>query len=170
MKKIKCVVSCINSNGESDFHPVIIECTQDFVDDGAHCQKAKEHAEDAGYEAFLVYDEHDSAWIFDNHFLWDNPKQVECVTIPVHTTFQFEVMEQKSIPFAKHDTYMEAWEDMYQWVKTKMKAGTLSFQVLETAVWITIRTGELETPLMFNDARDKAIDEHGWKVPWKDPQ
>jgi hypothetical protein len=54
---------------------------------------------------------------------------------------------------------MEAWMDMYKWVKTSMDEGTLDRQLLETAIWI--KPSE-NSPIYFYDARDRAINE-GWK-------
>jgi hypothetical protein len=49
-------------------------------------------------------------------------------------------------------SFKEAFAVMYQWVTAKLKTG-LSYQALETAIWIETEKG----PLFFYDARDKAI-------------
>lgn len=72
------------------------------------------------------------------------------------TTFQFYFL---SMSEPVRDTFMEAWMDMYKWVKTSMDAGTLDRQLLETAIWI--KPSE-DSPIYFYDARDRAINE-GWK-------
>lgn len=53
-------------------------------------------------------------------------------------------------------TFKEAFADMYNWVENQLDNGGMSYQVLETAIWIKTPSG---TPLMFYDARDLAISE-----------
>ena len=60
-KNIKCIVSCINSNGESDLYFCIVTADESDIEDGEHYSVAKTQCEKEGYEAFLVYDENDSA-------------------------------------------------------------------------------------------------------------
>lgn len=55
------------------------------------------------------------------------------------------------------DTFEEAWRDMYAWVKKMMDEEQLSYQVLETAIWL--ETGAHPLPVMFNAARDRACRE-----------
>jgi len=59
------------------------------------------------------------------------------------------------------DTFEEAWRDMCVWVKDQFKLEEMSFQVLETAIWIECtNTGTgLATPLYFYDARNRAYAE-----------
>ena len=57
------------------------------------------------------------------------------------------------------ENFFDAWLDMMQWVKSKVVAHKMSFQVLETAIWIEDQCGQ---PIYFYDARDRAIEE-GWK-------
>lgn len=64
-----------------------------------------------------------------------------------------------------HENFMDAWKDMYAYVKRLLDAGQMSYQVLETAIWIeTIFTGGKQ-PIMFYDARDIAIRDFGWTQP-----
>ena len=73
--------------------------------------------------------------------------------------YLFETMVDGAPKTPARDTFMEAWDDMYQHVKSLQDAGTLSWQLLETAMWI-------KTPnetLYFPDARDKAIREFNWQ-------
>jgi len=60
-KQIKCIVSCINSNGESDLYFCIVTADESDIEDGEHYSVAKTQCELEGCEAFLVYDENDSA-------------------------------------------------------------------------------------------------------------
>ena len=59
--QIKCIVSCINSNGESDLYFCIVRGSASDIEDGEHYSVAKTQCEKDGYEAFLAYDENDSA-------------------------------------------------------------------------------------------------------------
>jgi hypothetical protein len=61
------------------------------------------------------------------------------------------------------DSFMEAWDAMYQYVKRLMEAGQMSYQVLETSIWIE-QAGFPRLPIFFYDARDRALDE-GWTPP-----
>jgi hypothetical protein len=81
-------------------------------------------------------------------------------------TYQFQgmVKGEKSVPVRK--SFMEAWNDMYQWVKAQLDANSLSYQVLETAIWIEIVSPiGAKTAVYFYDARDRAISEYGWTQP-----
>jgi hypothetical protein len=60
-KKIKCVVSVVDSNGSPDFHFVIVECTEEQYNNDEHYDAAKNDAADIGYEPYLAYDEFDNA-------------------------------------------------------------------------------------------------------------
>lgn len=57
----KCIVSCINSNGDSDLYFIVIECTEEQYNIGEHYDAAKAQCEEDGYEAYLAYDENDAA-------------------------------------------------------------------------------------------------------------
>jgi hypothetical protein len=52
------------------------------------------------------------------------------------------------------DTFEEAFKEMYDWVNKQIENHTLSYQVLETAIWIENPEG---MPIYFYDARDTAI-------------
>jgi hypothetical protein len=79
-------------------------------------------------------------------------------------TYQFQTLEQgKESPVRQ--TFMEAWNDMYEYVKGLMDSGNMSLQLLETAIWIQ---HPLNGPLFFYDARDYAIDACGWTPPKKE--
>ena len=56
-KQIKCIVACVNSNGDPDLYFTIVECTQNQIDTGVHYDRARGQCEEDGYEAYLVYDE-----------------------------------------------------------------------------------------------------------------
>lgn len=58
-----------------------------------------------------------------------------------------------------HDTFEGAWREMYQWVKALIDFGNMSYQVLETCIWIECIEDGHKTPLFFYDARDRACDE-----------
>jgi len=70
--------------------------------------------------------------------------------------YTFKTMTDENFP--THDSFMEAWNDMFQWVQNRLKDGGISLQVLETSIWIDSTTDTI----YFYDARDKAID-LGWK-------
>ena len=74
--------------------------------------------------------------------------------------FQFVSLEpDKSGP--ERETFLEAWNDMYLYVKDLLDRNEMFLQVLETCIW-------LQTPwnndMRFYDARDSAIRE-GWQQP-----
>ena len=74
--------------------------------------------------------------------------------------YQFETLE-KGKKFPVHETFMEAWEDMFQYVKAGMDSGGMSWRALETAIWINVS----DNPMYFYDARDHAINTYGWEKP-----
>ena len=79
-------------------------------------------------------------------------------------TYQFQTMVAgETFPIRK--TFISAWHDMYLYVKSALDKGTLSYQVLETAMWIEINYGDVKEPIMFYDARDRAIRDCGWSQP-----
>jgi hypothetical protein len=70
----------------------------------------------------------------------------------------------KNEVFPVHDFFMDAWNDMFLWVEEHIKSG-FSYQILETAIWIEVKTvtekSETTYPIYFYDARDRSINE-GW--------
>lgn len=76
---IKCVVACVNSNGEPDFFFVKISGTEEQINDGNHYEKAKTFCDSEGYESFLAYDENDCCFqtCFENSFAWESASIVE---------------------------------------------------------------------------------------------
>jgi hypothetical protein len=76
--------------------------------------------------------------------------------------FQTIVAGEKNPP--ARPSFMEAWQDMYTWVKKQLDAGQMSYQVLETAIWIE-QQGEVKSPILFYDARDLAIRKYNWTQP-----
>lgn len=58
---IKCIVAATNSNGEPDLYFVTVNATEEQIENGRHYDAAKAHAEQAGYEPALCYDEECSA-------------------------------------------------------------------------------------------------------------
>jgi len=72
MKTVKCMVASINANGEPDIYFVKVNCTQIEFDEGKHYDRAKEEAENEGYEPKLVFDEFDRAGkAMSNLFAWN---------------------------------------------------------------------------------------------------
>lgn len=53
-------------------------------------------------------------------------------------------------------TFKEAFTHMFNWVNEQLKGGGLSYQVLETAIWIETPGG---SPIFFYDARDLACEQ-----------
>ena len=89
-------------------------------------------------------------------------------TVPTTTTYQFQtILEGSKNQAPARTTFMEAWNDMYKWVKGQIEDGMMSIQVLETCIWITTTTDTDEHSLPFYDSRDLAITVHGWKNPNK---
>lgn len=76
--------------------------------------------------------------------------------------FQFQTLTGKKYP--THKTFMEAWNDMYEYVNERLVAGTMSYQELETGLWIETTKKNFQLPILFYDARDRAIAE-GWTQP-----
>jgi hypothetical protein len=58
---VRCMVSALNSNGDSDFHFCKVKCTPDQYEEGEHYRAAGAHAREEGFEPLLAYDECDSA-------------------------------------------------------------------------------------------------------------
>ena len=79
-------------------------------------------------------------------------------------TYQFETMEKGAESTPPRETFMEAWDDMYKYVKKNI--GNISLQVLETSIWIAVKAdGSTMSPWNFYDARDFAIDNFKWVEP-----
>ena len=76
--------------------------------------------------------------------------------------FQFDGLVKTKSP--KRETFMEAWNDMFKWVEKQLESSGLSYQVLETAIWIIDDSG---LPTYFYQARDRAISQYGWLYPKK---
>lgn len=82
-KIIRCIVACVNSNGEPDLYFVKVKATLDQYENGFHYQTARAAAEDEGYEAVLAYDENDSAgFAMLSLFEWDTASTVSVSEIP----------------------------------------------------------------------------------------
>ena len=60
-RTIKCIVACINSNGESDLYFVKVRATPGQINQGDHYDAAKAKCDAEGYDAVLAYDEDDRA-------------------------------------------------------------------------------------------------------------
>lgn len=75
--------------------------------------------------------------------------------------YQFITLTDEKFPI--RNTFMEAWEDMYQYVKNGLDENILNLQLVETAIWIEQREGKLVQPIHFYNARDLAIEKYGWK-------
>ena len=78
------------------------------------------------------------------------------------TTYQFQTLEAGVSPSPKHENFMDAWKDMYKYVKGLIDADNLSIQLLETTVWIEIANLVGESSWSFYDCRNRAISK-GWK-------
>ena len=76
--------------------------------------------------------------------------------------FKFVSLEEGFVPKVVDD-FFTAWLHMYEWVKAKLDAGQLDWQLLETAIWIEQSGPKGTVPIYFYDARDRAIDAHNWK-------
>ena len=75
---IKVVVTAKNSNGNTDFYPVIIKCTQEQYDAGDHYREAELSAEEAGYDAGIPFDENDPAGqIVMGCFKWETVSVID---------------------------------------------------------------------------------------------
>jgi len=78
-KHIKCIVSVTNSNGEPDLFFIIVNATEEQIENGEHYDTAKDEACDYGYEPYLVYDENDSAGkSMLSLFQWETASVIEC--------------------------------------------------------------------------------------------
>lgn len=78
-------------------------------------------------------------------------------------TYQFQIMSDRKPLRA---SFMEAWNDMYEWVNEQLASGGMAYQILESAIWIETNEGGHKHPVMFYEARDRAYNE-GWKKPKK---
>ncbi len=67
---VRCVVSCLDSNGVPAFYPVTVHCTPEQYADGVCYREARAAAEESGYEEVgVVYDENDGPdWLFKECF------------------------------------------------------------------------------------------------------
>lgn len=69
--EVRCVLACINANGEPDFAFVNVWCSSDQYDDGEHYEAAKAWAKDNYYGGpFVVFDEIDGPDFLFDHFVW----------------------------------------------------------------------------------------------------
>lgn len=79
-KIVRCAVACINSNGEPDLFFCKVICSQEEIENGVHYTKAKQKAEEDGYESYLAYDEFDVAGQnIMKLFLWGSIKDCDIV-------------------------------------------------------------------------------------------
>jgi hypothetical protein len=76
---IKCIVACVNANGEADVLQLKIHCNQDQIDLGQHYDAAQNEAMDQGYEApMIIMDENEAGGKFLVPLLkWDDVTTVE---------------------------------------------------------------------------------------------
>jgi hypothetical protein len=81
----------------------------------------------------------------------------------MNKTYQFQTLGGEE--FSKHNEFMDAWNDMYQWVKGMLDKQQLNPQLLETSIWIEVNNDGIKSPILFYDARDIAIMKWGWKQP-----
>jgi len=54
MRKIKCVVVGINSNGLADYLPIVVTCTQEQFDNADHVSACEDAALERGYESPII--------------------------------------------------------------------------------------------------------------------
>ena len=78
--------------------------------------------------------------------------------------YQFITLDTKEQPTPERETFLEAWNDMYKYVKKLLDANQMDYQLLETAIWIDWSGNGFKVPIFFYDARDQAINE-GWQNP-----
>lgn len=81
-------------------------------------------------------------------------KQQSNPATPKAPTFTFVSLEP-GFNRVERASFKEAFTDMFKWVDNLLKSGGMSYQVLETAIWIE-RSGR--DPLFFYDARDLAYE------------
>jgi len=78
---IKCIVACINANGESDLFFVKVSCNLEEYKNGEHYFQAEEKAEKEGYEKPMVsFSENDAAgraMIKSNLFVWESASTID---------------------------------------------------------------------------------------------
>jgi hypothetical protein len=78
MKTIRCIVACINSNGEPDLFFVKVKGTEEQINNGEHYTTAKEAADAEGYDPVLTYDEECAAGrAMLALFEWDTASTIE---------------------------------------------------------------------------------------------
>lgn len=77
-------------------------------------------------------------------------------------TWSFETLEGGVAP-VEATSFKDAWKAMFSYVSRLLDAGDMSYQLLETGIWIKQPSG---APIMFYDARDIACDA-GWLVDGK---
>lgn len=80
--------------------------------------------------------------------------------------WKFVSMMRGDVPVIS-ETFEGAWDAMYKWVDGLLQEGAMTYQVLETAIWIETPSG---TPMDFYASRDFAIangwsQENGWPQP-----
>lgn len=73
--------------------------------------------------------------------------------VKVGTSYTFVSLD--GTPRMERKTFKEAFTDMFKWVDDLLQKGQMSYQVLETAIWIEVTSGQ---PIMFYDARDLACE------------
>lgn len=69
--------------------------------------------------------------------------------------FKFVALANRGQDFTAED-FAGAWAAMNAWVLAALAGKSLTYQELETAIWIETPLDAL--PIMFYDARDRAID------------
>ena len=75
---IKCAVAATNSNGEPDLFYCKVCCRPDQYEGGLHYDAAKSHAQDCGYQSYLVYDELDPAGpALMEHAVWESMDTID---------------------------------------------------------------------------------------------
>lgn len=79
LKPIKCIVAGRNADGEPDLYFVIVEATEEQIENGEHYDAANANAYNNGYEPFLVYDEECSAGrAMLPLFAWESATVIAC--------------------------------------------------------------------------------------------
>jgi hypothetical protein len=54
------------------------------------------------------------------------------------------------------DTFVDAFKELYRRLKEDLAKGNMTYQVMETFIWIEFRFADREYPMMFYPARDFA--------------
>lgn len=75
---IRCIVACVNSNGEPDLFFIKVLVSKESYNRGQHYVAAQDAASRHGYEPMLTYDENDRAGeAMLSLFVWESASTIE---------------------------------------------------------------------------------------------